>query len=262
MGYVIMNAGSDGFKEELANKNVLVNLASATSDSFGLENDLIKLGVSGLLPIINGGTGASDKATAVNNLIFLGMNVITSTTDDTTAKWKSLGTGYGYFNTTGCLIGQPSQYGILINIAHTSGSDLIQLFKNQSASGRLYVRSGNSSGWHHGFVSLIDYRGGEIGDALTFVNTDNYFAISKTRNVSSVPHKLTIGSAASGASTLEHYTNGTLDGRIELSAAGLTMANGTGAVGTKLMRNIYAGTGSMTAKSTALTTGCIYMQYS
>lgn len=97
---------------------------------------------------------------------------------------------------------------------------------------------------------------------ITCENLDKYYALEKSRTVSSVPHKLTVGVAAGGASTLEHYTNGTLDGRIELSAAGLTMANGTGAVDTKLMRNIYAGTGSMTAKSTALTTGCIYMQYS
>lgn len=42
---------------------------------------------------------------------------------------------------------------------------------------------------------------------------------------------------------------------------GVLTAGGAQAVGAKQVRNIYAGTGGMTAGTTSLATGCIYLQY-
>lgn len=69
------------------------------------------------------------------------------------------------------------------------------------------------SGWKKAFYAdgSVSMTGG-----LVFDNTDNYFAITKTRDLGGTPYKLTLGVEANGGSTLEHYTNGVLDGRLLL----------------------------------------------
>ena len=71
-------------------------------------------------------------------------NPITSTANDTPAKWVALGGGTYWFNTNGYLIDQPQQYGFLINFV--ASSDVFQLFKAQR-EGQIYYRSGNGQGW-------------------------------------------------------------------------------------------------------------------
>lgn len=74
-----------------------------------------------------------------------GTNPVTSTADDTPAKWKSIGAGVYYFNTNNYLINQPSAYGFIIN--YVFGDDIFQLWKTQSA-GYMYYRSGTAvTGW-------------------------------------------------------------------------------------------------------------------
>jgi hypothetical protein len=81
---------------------------------------------------------------ASKNLTFIGINPITSTANDTTANWGSKGTGHAFYSTNGYLIGQPSQYGVLVNFVYAN--EVFQLF-NQQAYGGLNYRSGNASGW-------------------------------------------------------------------------------------------------------------------
>lgn len=74
----------------------------------------------------------------------LGYNPISSTTDDTTAKWTALGTGYAYYNINNLLNNQQSQYAQLINFIFCD--DVFQIW-NCQPSGPTYLRSGNASGW-------------------------------------------------------------------------------------------------------------------
>lgn len=83
----------------------------------------------------------------------LGINPITSTSNDTTANWWALGTGRAYYNVKGYLTNQPTQYGILLNLVY--GSNVYQLF-NAQASGPTYYRCGNQNGWSGTWRKYLD----------------------------------------------------------------------------------------------------------
>ena len=103
---------------------------------------------SGVLAIARGGTGGSNRKGAFDGLSFLGDNPVKSAAGDTVGAWTSLGSGYAWYSAAGQLSGQPSQYGFLVS--YVRGGDVWQLWHPQ-ASGDLYVRSGNGSGWSHGW---------------------------------------------------------------------------------------------------------------
>lgn len=85
----------------------------------------------------------------------LGTNPISSTSDDTPAKWVALGIGKAWYSKTGCLTDQPSQYGFLLNFVNGAASDVYQIFNSQG-SGPTYYRSGNSSGWKGTWKKYMD----------------------------------------------------------------------------------------------------------
>lgn len=78
-----------------------------------------------------------------------GTNPVKTTATDTQATWAELGTGLSYYNATGQLNGQPSRYGLMLNM--TNGYDVGQIWKEQRDGG-LYIRGANSAqgfaGWH------------------------------------------------------------------------------------------------------------------
>lgn len=80
-------------------------------------------------------------------------NIIDSTTKDTVDNWKALGNNVYFFNTTGCLIDQPSQYGFLQN--YTRGVDVHQIWLTQS-TGSVWHRGGNASGWNGTWRKMWD----------------------------------------------------------------------------------------------------------
>jgi hypothetical protein len=89
--------------------------------------------------------------------MFISSTGITTTANDTTAKWNALGPGYSFYGIAIQLNNQPSTWGFLIN--YSSRSDVFQLWNVQS-SGGLYYRSGNASGWGTNWKKLIDTDGG------------------------------------------------------------------------------------------------------
>lgn len=91
---------------------------------------------------VNGQTGAVTY-TVPNEFDTKAANPISSTSDDTTTKWASLGGGTYYFSTN-VLNNQPQLYGFVIN--YVCGRDVFQIWKGQ-ARGNMYYRSGNASGW-------------------------------------------------------------------------------------------------------------------
>lgn len=58
-----------------------------------------------------------------------------------------------------------------------------------------------------------------------------------------------------------HSANNITSGTLSINRGGTGQTTLTPAVGTKGVRQIYAGTSDMTAGATALTTGCIYLVY-
>lgn len=85
-----------------------------------------------------------DLDVRLNNGFNSKSQTISSTSDDTTAKWGNEHNSVHFYGSSGLLNGQPSTYGHLINIAY--GSEITQIWCDYS-SRKLYYRGGNSSGW-------------------------------------------------------------------------------------------------------------------
>lgn len=96
--------------------------------------------------IAQGGTNASTRPVAFNNLTFIGTNPITTPSDDTPANWIALGSGYAWYSQNNALNNQPSQYGHLIQYNHPGSNELLQIF-SASITGEMYYRKANTSGW-------------------------------------------------------------------------------------------------------------------
>lgn len=80
-------------------------------------------------------------------------NTISSTTDDTPANWCKYGNSVHWYDISGLLIDQPSQWGFLVN--YVRGSDIHQLWFTQS-TGNVCHRGGNGSGWNGTWSKILD----------------------------------------------------------------------------------------------------------
>lgn len=103
----------------------------------------------------NGINGIPDLKNALGNKLdkIAATNPITSTANDTVANWVNLGCGTFWFNKTGCLINQPSQYGFLQNFVQ--GADVHQVFYVQTG-GQMWHRGGNADGWATSWRKMYD----------------------------------------------------------------------------------------------------------
>lgn len=137
--------------------------------------------------------GAAASSHSHDTLSIKGTDTITSTTNDTTAKWGAQGTSVHWYTKTGQLTDQPAQWGYLLNIGQSS--EVHQLWMTQS-SGDLKHRGGNGSGWS--------------GTWRTILDTSNYKTHVTPAN---------IGAAAASHGTHVDY------------ASAVPKANGTAAVG-------------------------------
>ncbi|MDT2944279.1 hypothetical protein P7H98_13040 [Lactococcus lactis] len=125
-------------------RKLKVKLDSTTDKTFNGTADVTDIGVSGVLQIANGGTGASTRANAFANLATIPYNSVTTTDLDNTANWVTLGNGImSVNNVSGRLY--PTAYGKVINFVY--GSNVSQLFISE-ASGSVYHRQGNAIGWN------------------------------------------------------------------------------------------------------------------
>ena len=89
---------------------------------------------------LSGKANSSHGHTSFN---ICGENTIKTIADDTAANWASKSNSIHFYNTTGLLNGQPSQYGFLFNMAYGT-ADIHQIWTQQS-TGSLYHRGGNNS---------------------------------------------------------------------------------------------------------------------
>lgn len=120
----------------------------------------------------------------MKNLTYKGTNTISSTSNDTTAKWGEEGNlATVFYTATGQITDQPSQYGFVLNLTNgPNSSEVHQLWATQS-SGNVLHRGGNSSGWN--------------GTWRAFLDSSNY-----TNWVSTKPTTLYSGSGTIGTITL------------------------------------------------------------
>ena len=138
--------------------------------------------------------GAAASSHSHNTLSIKGTDTITSTANDTTAKWGAQGTSVHWYTKTGQLTDQPNQWGYLLNIGQSS--EVHQLWMTQS-SGDLKHRGGNSSGWSETWRTILD-----TSNYKTHVTPANIGAAASTHGTHvtySTSAPLVAGTAAVGS---------------------------------------------------------------
>lgn len=132
----------------------------------------------GAISIANGGTGATNVINARNNLMYLGGNIISSTSDDTADNWAKGGLSVSYFSRVGTLVDQPSQWGYLLNV-NNGEPEVHQIWMAQT-SGSLYHRGGNTNGWQTSWKTILD-SSNYTSYAATVSHTHSYLPLSGGR---------------------------------------------------------------------------------
>lgn len=93
----------------------------------------------------------------MKNLTYKGSNTISTTTDDTTTNWGNEGNlATVFYNATGKITDQPSQYGFVLNLTNGPNSQEVHQIWATQSSGSLAHRGGNSSGWNGTWRTILD----------------------------------------------------------------------------------------------------------
>ena len=129
------SVASSGYPSSGSGATIIIDSALSTSSTNPVQNKVVTNALNNKL----------DKIGATNP--------ITSTANDTVENWVNLGCGTFWFNKTGCLINQPSQYGFLQNFVQ--GADVHQVFYVQTG-GQMYHRGGNANGWATSWRKMYD----------------------------------------------------------------------------------------------------------
>lgn len=102
-----------------------------------------------------------------------GVDTISNTSDDTINNWVAQGTSAHYYETAGCLLGQPATWGFLLNF--TKLGEIHQLWLTQPG-GAVYHRGGNWSGWDSTtWKKILDSTDGKLDYSLIAANAINTF---------------------------------------------------------------------------------------
>lgn len=136
-------------------KTIKTDLASENAGTLNAADKTVVGGVTGILPVAHGGTGATSlddvtvglaKSLTGDDglwayLYRLGVNPTLPTTN---AALNALGVFMSYFDQENKIANQPRRYGQLLNLPADKGTESTQLWIDQP-SGRMYHRGGNGS---------------------------------------------------------------------------------------------------------------------
>ena len=139
-----VDAMANGSYTAKANKTDLDSLTQTVNNqgaSIATKRD-----INAVDSIAQGGTNASTRPLAFNNLAFMGSNPITTPSDDTPANWSALGSGYAWYTQNNALNNQPGQWGHLIQYNQPGTKEILQIFSVAPSDGMYYRRS-NNTGW-------------------------------------------------------------------------------------------------------------------
>lgn len=136
-------------------QTVQVDLASEKRVNINEADKSVTPGITGILPVSHGGTGTDSLANVTvgkagtldgdaglwDYLHRLGVNPTLPTTN---ASLNALGVFMSYFTQENKIANQPGQYGQLLNLPASKGSESAQLWIEQP-NGRMFHRGGNGS---------------------------------------------------------------------------------------------------------------------
>lgn len=232
---------------DLMLEDITVDLSTHTHS---LSDDKI----TGVLTASKGGTGATDRMNAINNLISLPYN--TEPTADTTAEWVKFGSFICYYSSGTSVINKPTSYGTLIQIV-APGTDgnlsavTIQQIWIRQAYGYVFTRAGNATGWNGSSTVSGADAWIRLYDSTTVIPLSNGGTGSET-GLAGAPDNAMIRKAAG-----EDYLNYTATGNGAFYA---TAANGTPKFGTLPVGQ--GGTGSTDAYKVVTLSAGTYAQTS
>lgn len=138
---------------------------------------------SSVVPIERGGTNATDRKTAIANLMVLPRNTVP--VEDTPAAWAALGNCIIFYDLNSTVINKPSNYGTLIQTVSTGTATSVEQVWQRQAYGHQYYRGGNTAGWYgdanlngiDAWHAVLDDRGGVLENPLwlrtTGIGTDD-----------------------------------------------------------------------------------------
>lgn len=95
-------------------------------------------------------------------------NITGGSENDTVDFWVEKGAGYGWISDLNQIVGQPAQFGFIIN--YTNGGDVFQIFRDQT-DGVTYYRSGDDiNGWFQSWREVV------TKDSNGAINTNGLYA--------------------------------------------------------------------------------------
>lgn len=121
------------------------NLSEVPTGAIITKSSSDKLTYWNNVPIEHGGTEASDRATGLLNLLFLGNNPVVAS--DTREEWEKHKNFIAYFNSSATVINKPpgvAANGMMQQIS--TGNVLHQIWYEYSKN-NIYTRSANTAGW-------------------------------------------------------------------------------------------------------------------
>lgn len=202
----------------------------------------------------------SEPAKTMQYLAYKGVNTIT---DDTVENWANQGSlAIAYYNQTGCIDGQPTQYGYIFNITSGPGSTQVHQLWAQQATGSLYHRGGNTTNGFYPWKTILDSdncpntipttlyssTAGSVGTITLSSSAANftYLEIFYTDNNGRQPNSIKIHSPNGkyvSLSCIEPSTSGS-DPRVYIRASGWTISGtsmivGRSDLGNDVNRGVY-----------------------
>lgn len=123
-----------------------------------------------------------------NAISMYGSNTINNTANDTTTKWGSYNNSIHFYSNAKQLTDQPSRYGFLYNISK-GDAEVHQVWYEQ-ASGSVYHRGGNASGWAGSWRQFLD-----TGNYNSYVPTKTGGGASGTWGINITGKATTAGTA-------------------------------------------------------------------
>lgn len=174
-------AQADALLDNLSNQPITFTKATTVSELesgdtiaelFGQLKKNIEDGLfstEDIIPVANGGTGATTAAAAIRNLTFLGVNPISSPSEDLPPAWTALGTGIAYIGASGELTSKPGRYGFVLNF--TQDSVAYQLWLSMDGNSAIYARSGTAGGWYSSSANWVKVTMSAV-EAANYVTCD------------------------------------------------------------------------------------------
>lgn len=136
-------------------KTIKTDLASENAGTLNAADKTVVGGVTGILPVAHGGTGATSLDDVTVGLAksltgddglwaYLHRLGVNPTLPTTNAALNALGVFMSYFDQENKIANQPRRYGQLLNLPADKGTESTQLWIDHP-SGRMYHRGGNGS---------------------------------------------------------------------------------------------------------------------